>query len=313
MKLTEKKKKVFCTIGIICLFLFGLYAVNRKQINKFIMQHKISSLTSKSHTNSTEQESKNKLKNPKFKFTQDEVYEAIRNTRTLKGGTFWHYTDTSYNNAPFWITGGWGYPTNDFESDNFPKDENGKYATNRLIYIALSRSMDSLSFETLSNNISKLIAEPSSTSGCYDLMEGNDIGGIKNDIFTQINIIVRVPGLNIETNTDGLVTSISYCSSVINPMDNNPISYKSYPFEQYIKDRKDKYAYDTYIPEFVYDIDISDIMRYLNYKNSEYDIYEDFTIEQKNTDIEFYSVHEDGSLELECTSKTGTITTIKFN
>ena len=54
-------------------------------------------------------------------------------------------------------------------------------------------------------------------------------------------------------------------------------------------------------------------MRYLNYKSSEYDVEKDFTIEERNTDIELYSVHHDGSLKLEHTSKTGTITTIKFN
>ncbi len=301
IKLKEKKKTILCIIGVVCLLLIGLYVANRKQINEFIIQHKINTFIS----NATKPKEQKKEKNPKFKFKHDEIYDAIINTRTLEGNVFWQYTDTSRYSS---------FEINQFSGSSIHNERHsqspGKYATYDYIKTI---QLNSSNANTLSNNISQLIFRKSSTGGRYDVLGANQIGRPQNGKET-VDIMALIPGLNITTNSEGIVTSISYCSNIISPMDNNPISYKSYPFDQYMeKNGNLDWAYEKYIPQFVNNIQISDIMRYLNYKNSEYDINKDFTLEQKDTDIEFYSVHRDGSLELECISKTGSITTIKFN
>ena len=283
MKLTEKKKKILCIIGIVCLVLVGLYGATRKQINELITQHKLNSSVSSSTNSLTNQkETVNKSTKQKIKIAYKDVCEAIYNTRTLEGRYNWQYTDTS---------------------DDSKSGSAGKYANynESRLYANTSNTIEKQ--RMLDKVYDLLMNRKSATGGKYDMIVG--------DIGKNLHIIAFIPGLNITTDNEGIVTSISYCSSIAN--ESEPISYETYSYEKYL-DTFHKYAYEMYVPQFTYTIDIAKMMKDLNYKSSEFDVSKDFTIENQNTDIEIYSYQiDDFTLKLEYTSKTGVITTIKFN
>lgn len=331
MKLKEKRKQILCIIGIISLFLVGLYGATRNQINELITQHRLNSSTSSSKNNSANQkESQNKSKKQKIQLTYNDLMRAILNTQDLELNSRWEYIQIDsviYYNRPKQVR------------IISSREENKYFNRNKNIYhsdIKLSK-MTTSNENVLSNNVSNLAFRKSQTGGKYDVIVGTVDEGIptlyshKHKNYNTDEIIAFVPNFNMVWNDAGIVTSVSFCSSISN--NNEHISYKTFPYEKFlpIKEaivRAEKryieqtglirygdnidYAIDGwYSPQYYRSLDIKEIMRELNYKSSEYDIEKDFTEETKNTDIEFYSVQEDGSLKLEYTS-TGTIITMKI-
>lgn len=330
IKLKVKKKQILCIIGIISLLLVGLYGATKNPIIKLITQHKFDSSISSS---ANKKETQNKTKVQKIQLNYNDLNLAISNTKTLELNYKWKYTETGH------VMNFYGANDEPVSAEKNSIYKNNKNVDKNNIYIGsikLSKMTDS-NANVLMENVSSLAFRESPTGGKYDLIVGTVDDGIstlyshKHKDYETYEIIAVLPGFNMERNDKGIVTSISYCSRIV---DDKHISYKSFPYEEFLQIKKEivqieeKFVQQTgisrygddidytidgwYSPQYNSWIDIQEIMKELNYKTSEYDIEEDFTEEIKNTDIEFYSVQEDGSLNLEYTS-TGIITTIKFN